>query len=270
MHQSFEHSTDLLFRISGPAEAPAVIYVPGIHGDWTPLWRIREMLNRNFRLIELAYPHAAANWTLEDYVARLRAALDRLELGGVHLLAESFGSLVGWGFCCRHPERVKTLMIAGGFCSTPGRALVALGDAALRLFPARLLDRVVDLYLVYLVRRGFPADAFRRREDFFPATRTPRGWAATHNRLRIIRDTDVRERLCELRLPVLYFGGARDVIVPVRREIATIERRLHPQCGFHSVLYPQAPHAIIPARAKGVAGLIADWVARHEGAARQD
>lgn len=267
--ESFEQSTDLLTRISGPAEAPVVVYLPGLHGDWTPMWRAQGLISRNHRLIEVAYPRSATDWTLDDYVARVEALLERLGVGGVHLLAESFGSLVGWGVCCRSPERTKTLMLAGGFCSTPGRLRVALGGAIMRLLPPGTLDRMVDLYLVYLIKRGFPPDAFRR-DDFFPAARTRQGWLSARNRLKIIRDTDVRERLCELRLPVLYFGGAWDLIVPVRREIATIKGRLHPECCFQSVLYPQAPHAIIPARATTVAGLIGEWVERHEGAARRD
>jgi pimeloyl-ACP methyl ester carboxylesterase len=261
----FDSSTHLITRISGPVEAPAVIYIPGIHGDWTPLWRIRELLNSHCRLIEIAYPRTATRWTLDDYVERLRDLFDKLELMGGHLLAESFGSLVGWSFCCRYPGRVKTLMVAGGFCSTPGRLKVALADMALHLAPAALLDRFVDLYLCYLKRRGFPRDAFRRPNEFFPATRTRQGWRSTHNRLKIISRTDVRTRLCELRVPILYFGGARDWVVPVRREIAALKRHLSPDCGFQHVLFPRAPHPIIPARYPQVARLITDWVARHEG-----
>lgn len=258
--QPFDTADDLITRLSGAPEGPALVYIPGIHGDWTPMWRIRELLGRSFRLVEVSYPRAATDWTLEDYVARLVELFDRLGLSSAHLLAESFGSLVGWDFTCRHPGRVKSLMVAGGFCRTPGRVKVALADFALGLIPAWILDRFVDLYLAFLVRRGFPRDAFLRSGEFFPATRTARGWRSTHNRLRIIRRTDVRRRLGELRVPVLYFGGARDRIVPVRREIATLRGALAPECAFREVLFPAAPHPIIPARYPQVAALIAEWI----------
>jgi len=265
---SFENSTDLLSRVSGPPTAPVVVYLPGLHGDWTPLWRIREPLARHLRLVEIAYPRAAANWTLDDYVTRLGDLFDRLGLASVHLLAESFGSLVGWVFACRHPERVRSLLVAGGFSVSPGRVRVALAELGLRLFPAALLDKGVDLYLLYLNRRGFPGNAFRREGEFFPATRTRLGWRATRNRLKIIRQTDLRGRLGELRVPVFYFGGARDIIVPVRREIATLRRHLRPECNFHSVLFPKAPHPIIPARYRQVARLILAWIRRREAPPR--
>ena len=261
---AFDHATEMLVQVSGPIGAPAVVYVPGIHGDWTPLWRIRNVLRRHCRLIEIAYPRTAERWSLDEYTTRLTALIDRLDLSTVHLLAESFGSLVGWTFASRHPERVKSLMVAGGFCSSPGRVKVAAADLALRLFPARLLDKMVDLYLAYLIKRGFPASAFHRQSEFFPATRTRPGWRSTHNRLKIIRRTDVRSRLGELSIPVLYFGGACDWIVPVRREIATLKHHLRPECAFRSIIFPNAPHPIIPARYPQVAQLIFDWVGQHE------
>jgi pimeloyl-ACP methyl ester carboxylesterase len=260
----FEHATDLIAQSSGPPEAPAILYIPGIHGDWTPKWRMRHVLARHHRLIEIAYPRAATDWSLDDYVTRLDRLVESLHLDNVHLLAESFGSLIGWRFACHRPERVSSLMIAGGFCCTPGRLEIAAAELALRLLPAALLDRGVDLYLRYLVRRGFPPDAFRRHEDFFPATRTRRGWRATLNRLKIIRTTDVRHRLCELRVPVFYFGGAWDRVVPVRREIATLRSLLSPEVRFRCILFPRAPHPIIPARYRQVAQLISEWVRQHE------
>lgn len=260
----FDQNDELLVQISGPEGAPALVYVPGIHGDWTPLWRIRELITRHWRLVEIAYPRSATHWTLDDYVSRLGDLFDHHDLASVHLLAESFGSLIGWTFACRHPERVRSLLVAGGFSVSPGRVKVAAAELALHLFPAALLDKAVDFYLLYLIRRGFPSSAFHREGEFFTATRTSFGWRATRNRLKIIRKTDLRGSLGELRVPIFYFGGAWDWIVPVNREIATLNRHLHPACKFHSHLFPKAPHPIIPSRYRQVAQLIFDWIHQHE------
>lgn len=260
--QSLDQTRELAWRVSGPPEAPVLIYVPGIHGDWTPMWRIRELLNQKLRLVEIAYPRAP-EWSLDDYTARLFDLFESQNIASAHLLAESFGSLVGWDFALKHPGRVRSLILAGGFCSTPGRLRVAMAWLFQKLVPSALLDRMIDCYLVFLIRKRLPKDAFSP-EDFFPSSRTRRGHQAIARRLEIIKRTDVRKLLGGLRLPILYLGGSLDLVVPVRREIRCLSRNLHENCAFRPVLLKGAPHAIVPARFREVTGLITDWIAEQE------
>lgn len=258
----FETSPDLLTRVSGPADSPVLVYLPGVHGDWTLMGELRALLAPHCRLIEIAYPHAASDWTLDDYAFRLAALFDRLALPPAHLLGESFGSLVAWEFTGRHPERVRSIILAGGFCASPGPFRVALGRLAAGLMPASLATRCAALYF-RLRWRSSPtvlSHAIAGPEESFPAMRTRRGWRAIRNRLQIIARTDLRSRLCTVNAPVLYLGGARDIIVPVRREIATLRRQLPSQTPFHSELLPRASHAILPARPAQTARIIIDWI----------
>lgn len=264
---SFAQSTNLLVQDTGPAPAPTIVYVPGLQGDWTLNWQIRPLLNRSNYLVELGYPHASARWTLNDYVARLLEVFDRLELSSAHLLAESFGSLPAQLFCLRYPERVNTLILAGGVSSSPGMLKDLLVQIPMRLTPEWFKTWFLTTHSDRnLARLGFPPNAFRCAGERFPAWRSWGGREAVLNRMRLVRHADLRPQLGELRLPVFYIGGAADRIVPVRQEIATYQRLLPMKDAFRGVILPGAPHPVIPARHQQVADLIEEWVCAHENA----
>jgi len=264
--KQLDQTERLIYQASGPLGAPVIVYLPGIQGDWTPMWRLRRLLGARFRLIEVAYPRAP-DWTLDDYAAKFARLLKELGLERVHLLAESFGSLVAWTFGLRHPERVASLMLAGGFCRSPGRVRVALARGALGLVPAALLDRAIDLYCWYFQRRRRFPEKWELPDVFFPAARTRQGWRTTRGRLRIINKTDLRPHVPAARFPILYLGGARDSIVPVRREVRHLERALPARCRFRSHLLPGVPHAVLPASFRQADRIITEWVREIEGCA---
>jgi pimeloyl-ACP methyl ester carboxylesterase len=262
LEQSFNQNQSLLYRISGPPDAPVLIYIPGIHGDWTPMRRLQPLLSQRLRLVEVAYPRAP-EWSLEDYTARLLDLFLLLDIGPAHLLAESFGSLIGLDFALHCPERVRSIVIAGGFCSSPGRLRVGLARRLLGLIQPRIFEWGIDLYLAWVIRGRLPIEG-DFREDFFPASRTRRGWQAVLSRLDIIRRTDFRPRLARLRTPIFYLGGSRDWVVPVRRTIDLFKRCLHESCVFRNLVIPGAPHAILPACARSISGIITDWVGERQ------
>jgi pimeloyl-ACP methyl ester carboxylesterase len=265
MMLDFAQASGLLVQESGAEGAPVLVYLPGLQGDWTLMWQIRPLLARTCRLIELAYPHASADWELDDYVARLLEVFDRLKLTSVHLLAESFASLPGILFCRAHPGRVKTLILAGGVASSPGWFKNVLMSLPLRLLPESFMNRFVSVRVDRtLDRMGFPPSAFTCLGEHFPAARTRRGRQATLQRMHLVRQADLRPQLPGLRLPVLYIGGESDSVVPVRREVETLKNLLPLKDAFRAVLYAGAPHPILPVRYQEVAELIEGWVREHE------
>ena len=63
--RSLDRASDFVHQISGDADRPPVVDLPGVHGDWMPLERSRPMLSQRVRLIEVAYPRMAT-WTLNE------------------------------------------------------------------------------------------------------------------------------------------------------------------------------------------------------------
>ncbi|MCL5271004.1 MAG: alpha/beta hydrolase [bacterium] len=255
---------DLVVRpaecMSEHSGAPTVVYLPGVHGDWTPLGWLRPHLARATRLVETAYPRQA-EWTLVDHAASLARLIGRLDGRPVHVLAESFGSLVGWQFALDYPGCAASLILAGGFTRPPHPFQVGAARAGLRLVPRRVFEKGMDLYLARVAHyAGAPVPGLDGATPPFAAVRGRRGRRALMNRLRLIQHADFRGRLNEIGMPVAYLGGAADRIVPVREEVAVLERVLAPVCRFRSRIIPGAPHPILPACAREAARFVMEWI----------
>jgi pimeloyl-ACP methyl ester carboxylesterase len=253
----------LIVRESGPPDAPPILYFPGVHGDWTPFGAARELLATELRVVEVTYPRALG-WRLDDFASAAIEAMDRLGLADAHVLGESFGSLIGWRLALDRPERVRSFILAGGFCRPPRPPVVLALRGGMPLLPAPLFDLGIDgyIHLRHFMngRRADLADPKR----CFPAARSRRGLLAIARRLAVIQSTDLRDRLAAMRRPTLYLGGSRDVVVPVRREIRELRARLSPECSLEARLLAGAPHPILPARPRAACELILDWIRRRE------
>ena len=256
-----DHAAGLVHQATGDPRAPPILYLPGVHGDWTPQVRARSMLSRDFHFLETAYPRIE-NWSIDDYGHALKELLDGLGIESAHIVGESFGSLVAWQFGIVNPGRVRSFTLVGGFSRPPRFRVAAAAAAALKSLPTNLLESAIDVYVAGKSAAG------ERRETFksgaYPATRTPRGRRATATRMTIIQESDFRDQLKEIDFPVRYLGGARDIVVPVRREIATLLARLPPHCDFQSVLVAGAPHAIIVSHPQQTVEHISRWVRETE------
>lgn len=256
----------LLHQSSGDRTAPPVVYLPGVHGDWTPQGQARLILSREFHFVETAYPRIH-DWSIENFARALNDLLDHLGIKSAHVVAESFGSLVGWQFGIANSERLRSLTLVGGFSRAPRFGVAAAASAAVKLIPPLIMETAIDSYVAGKSAIGEKRETFET--GAYPASRTKRGQQAVSNRMRIIQGADFRPHLESIGFPVRYIGGARDIIVPVRREIATLVATLPDHCEFESELVPRAPHALIASHPKHTAEWIASGVRKAEKAMAQ-
>ena len=105
---------ELQMRVHGDAGTPTLIYLPGLHGDWTLIGRFRKALKQRVRFVEVTYPRTL-EWSLEDYAAGVEAALADRGINRGWVLAESFSSSVAWRLVSRKNFRIDGLVLAGGF-----------------------------------------------------------------------------------------------------------------------------------------------------------
>lgn len=259
--RELDQARGLLHRSTGDRSAPPVLYLPGVHGDWTPQVRARPILGREFQLIETAYPRIE-HWSIDDFARALLELLDRLNIETAHIVGESFGSLVAWQFGVLHPSRVRSFTLVGGFSRPPRFGVAALAATALKSVPTRWLESGIDAYVAGKSALG----EHRETSDFgpYPAARTYRGRRATANRMNIIQRVDFREHLGQINFPVRYVGGSRDIIVPVRREIATLVAQLPPHCDFRSQLVARAPHAVLASHPEQTTEHLTRWIRETE------
>jgi pimeloyl-ACP methyl ester carboxylesterase len=252
-----DQATGLVHQAEGDPQAPAIIYLPGVHGDWTPQVRARPILSRDFHFVETAYPRTH-HWSIDDYARALKELLDDLGIDSAHIVGESFGSLVAWKFGIANPERFRSFTLVGGFSRPPRFRVAAAAAVALKSLPTNLLEAAIDLYVAAKSAAGEHRETFQ--SGAYPAARTVRGRRATANRMTIIQESEFQNHLQEIRFPVRYVGGARDIVVPVRREIATLGASLPPHCDFQSALVAGAPHALIASHPEQTVQHILRWV----------
>jgi pimeloyl-ACP methyl ester carboxylesterase len=95
---------DLKMRVHGDASMPTLVYLPGMHGDWTLVSSFRAAIDGRVRFVEFTYPRTTT-WSLDDYAAGIE---EMLVAQGIHrgwLLGESFGSQPAWQIVKRFLDR---------------------------------------------------------------------------------------------------------------------------------------------------------------------
>ncbi len=190
----------------------------GLHaGIWAPLV---EALALRFRLHLYDLPGHGRSAPVETFTLEsVCEALVQDAPEQAHWLGWSLGGMVALEFAARYPQRVTHLAL---LASNPKFVIGAewphaLAAAVLDSFAHDLsTDYVTTLQrFVSLVARGASDSGvlrtLRRALTAAPApTQT-----ALRGGLAILRDADLRPRVRELRMPVLWLGGARDTLVPI-------------------------------------------------------
>ena len=261
LRQLHAADTFVFQRSGGPAQVP-LIYLPGVHGCWTPLDKARATFNEHCELIEIAYPFFD-DWSLEHYADALLHLAHDLDLESFHLVGESFGSLVGWQFGLSHPSRIRSFTLIGGFSQPPGMYMAASAGMGLSVLPAVAFDKIVDAYVSYKTVKGEPRTV--ASGTAYPGVRGARGQNATANRMKLIQAADFRKDLPRVSFPVRYIGGSKDRVIPVKREIRTLEEQLSERTAFDHFLIPGAPHAIIASHPIETADKVVHWIEHVEG-----
>ena len=204
-------------RSHGEAEKPTLIYLPGLHGDWTLVSSFRVALGDRMRFVEFTYPRTVT-WSLEDHA---RAVLDKLAGHGVRegwILAESFSSVVAWEVLERAAAAgftVKGVILSGGFVRYPYPFMVHLARAlngGIPLWMIKLLCWVYGRYAV-LRHRQAPetlegvAEFVRRRCE--EADRQAMG-----HRYDLILASDARKLVESANVPIYQLCGSVEPVVP--------------------------------------------------------
>ncbi len=202
-------------RVHGPTESPALIYLPGLHGDWTLVASFRAAMRDRVRFVEFAYP-CRTDWTLDDYA---HAVLGRLAEQGITqgwVIGESFGSQVAWKLIEQSAGRFapQGLILAGGFVRHPVTLGVHAFHAMHGAMPGWVFSLLLKGYARYARLRHRNAPETRAGIEEFVARRTPADRAAIGSRYPLIARADLRPLARSVRLPVYALSGFFDPIVP--------------------------------------------------------
>ena len=202
-------------RVHGDAALPTLIYLPGLHGDWTLVSSFRAAVRGRVRFVEFAYP-CRSDWTLDDYA---RAVVEQLAVHGITsgwVLAESFGSQVAWKILERVDGRFQPLglILAGGFVRHPIIWGVHLFHFAQSSMPWPCYRLLLQLYARYARLRHRHAPETLASIAEFVNRRTKADNLAIASRYPLIARNDARDTARRTTLPVHALAGFFDPIVP--------------------------------------------------------
>ena len=249
----------LQLRVHGEPGLPALVYLPGLHGDWTLAAGFRRALGGRVRFVEITYPRTLT-WSMREYVEAIRTALIGRGLERGWLLAESWGSQPAWGLLnpAPPPFEVQGLILAGGFVKHPWpwgpRLLRRIGEHT----PMSRYTRDMKFYARYAkLRHGSDAET-RAAFDEFVARRTALDRQAMRARLELLDDYDPRPLARDCLVPVHYLAGMVDPLIPW----VLVRRWLRRNCpGYRGgKTFWLADHNVLVSAPKRSAELILRWM----------
>ena len=188
----------------------------------------------------------AGGYTLDHNIDDLEALLDRLAVTGpVHLVGNSYGGTIAFGYAARHPERAASVTLIESEPATP--------DWAVKL------DRILRWVVEQLAHHEPEAIAWVTAHRGRHTARLARGAA------RLVRETTLaqeipasrvltRERIASVSCPVLgLYGGDSDLAAQ-----APLLRAVLPDC--RTVIVPGHEHSVLVEASGTVGGHILSLV----------
>lgn len=250
-------SEELQLRVSGDASKPTLIYLPGLHGDWTLIGSFKRALGDRARFVEITYPRTL-EWSLDDYAANVERLLLEQGIRSGWLLGESFSSQVVWPMVARGKFQIEGIILAGGFVRHPIRSGVRLAERIAHGVPLSLLTRIMFGYAKFARFRYRRSPETRANIQEFIARRTELDRQAAVHRLRLIAGSDFCEVARAAKVPIFALTGFLDPIVPwffVRRWL----RKRCPALREYKIIW-RADHNVLSTAANASADQVMDWI----------
>ena len=203
----------LQLRIYGDDSLPTLIYLPGLHGDWTLVGNFRKAVEGKVRFVEMTYPRTLT-WSLDDYAAAIETALAENGITRGWLLGESFGSQPLWAIVGRNEFQADGVILAGGFVQHPMRWLVRLAEKITGRISLRIIVAIIFGYAKIARFRFRKSPEILEHINEFIARRTELDRQAAVHRLHLIAEGDFCKIASETKIPVFAITGILDPIVP--------------------------------------------------------
>lgn len=182
------------------------LYVSGIEGTGKNFFKQAVDLERDHTVISFPL-RADGRYAMAALVDDLMQIISEAGFERVTVLGESFGGLLVLAAALAHPNRFERMILVNSFASFPHRAKINFGVALYSVLPYSLLKA----YRTRTAPRTLFSDDVEvdDRNTFFEHTRgvPQEGYLS---RLRIIRGTDLRPRLPEIKVPALVVAGTED------------------------------------------------------------
>ena len=176
---------------------------------------------------------------LHWYADAVAGLVDELGLASVHLCGLSFGGGLALAVYERHPQRVRSLVLAGAYAGWKGS--LAPEEVRARITKVRAeLDRPPDEWIDDYLPGFFAGQVPDATLDLVRAMMRDIHPTGTRRMLEAFADADLRNALPSVAVPTLLLNGAEDVRAP--RPVAGALHAAIP--GSRLVLLPGVGHDV--------------------------
>ena len=209
------NSVALHYRLSGPEQAPALVFSNSLGTDYRIWDAVEAALRNRYRI--LCYDkrgHGLSDspdggWGMQQNVDDLAALMDHLGLKSAAVCGLSVGGLIAQGLAAERPDLVKLLILSDT------AAKIGSPDMWAKRI-ARARQEGIGAIAGDILERWFSPDYITSATDFpmyrNMLVRTPvHGYATT---CQCIADTDLFESTSALHLPSLAMVGDKDGATP--------------------------------------------------------
>ena len=243
-------------RVYGDLSLPTLIYLPGLHGDWTLIGGFRHAVAGKVRFVEITYPRTLT-WSLDDYAAGVEAVLAENGITRGWLLGESFSSQVVWTMVQRRKFQAQGIILAGGFIKYPNPMLWLMEKIIGRLSNKALLGIIFGYGKVARFRYRRSPQTLAALDEFI-ARRTELDRGAAQHRLHLVAENDPRTIACRAGVPVFGLTGLFDPIVPWPRVRWWLKKNC-PACRDYQIIR-HADHNVLSTASVESAKRVLKWM----------
>ncbi|HEX3625756.1 MAG TPA: alpha/beta hydrolase [Verrucomicrobiae bacterium] len=204
----------LELRVYGDPALPVLIYLPGLHGDWTLIGGFRAAVAGRVRFVEMSYPRSLA-WSLDGHARAIEEELSKLGITRGWLLGESFGSQLMWTLIARGKFQVQGAILAGGFIRHPFKRFLLPLELILKGIPSFILVKMMFGYAKFArIRYRRSPQTLATLDEFIARRRGHLDREAAQHRLRLVGQNDPRQTAMTTQVPIFGLAGIVDPIVP--------------------------------------------------------
>jgi pimeloyl-ACP methyl ester carboxylesterase len=199
-------------------KGPPLVFVHGA-GDDSRIWRPQlDALKDEFTLVAWDEPGAGRSsdvprdFSLADYAETLAGFLDALRLAPAHICGFSWGGTVALELYRRHPQLVRSLILADTYAGWKGS--LPAEEVQARVAGARRMLAVAEEFdptIPGLFAGGPPAEFIPLLAQIATAVR-PR---TLRTQVALMADVDQRDVLPRIRVPTLLIWGELDARSPL-------------------------------------------------------
>jgi pimeloyl-ACP methyl ester carboxylesterase len=193
-----------LYRRVG--DGPPIVYVSGLDGTGKLFYRQEEDLARDHTVISYAL-RGEGRYRMDALVSDLAAVVRDAGFERATFLGESFGGMLVMAAALAEAQMFERLILVNTFPYFKQRAKIRAGIALFSLMPYTLMKAHRTRAARHVLFSPDVGDEDRRL--FREHTRVV-PFEGYVSRMRIIRDTDLRPRLAEIKAPALVVAGTAD------------------------------------------------------------